>query len=1405
MYICRLESDHVRFIPNSRNKQNYNGMETRTIFNNYMARAMMTLLVMTLAMNVQTARADEWPEYISEVKLIGGNQSETDALKSQYEEAGWTVVNYDLNKGCGSGSDYIFLIYKKASRNSTDQGYITDFYLTDNGKNYDVSNLPSTVNYQYKEYTLCPYEGGSNFVSKKGDLNSNAGGNYIHLYYTKKNFNDMRAVTDITFDTSSSNALKWNGDGDAADLNKGCGSSSPYIYMHLTTETKTNRPTTDPVIENLVYNGQTQQLVKTPATIAVGTMYYRLGTSGSFTSTPANVTAKNVGTYTVYYYADADGVFGERSDTHHQTVTISKSPNDQVTVVVEPCYGSDKTISPSCSGNLSSGAITYQYATTENGTYTSTVPSTTGTYWVRASIAGDNNCDAFTTAPKKFMNVAWKGNGTAANPLLISSTTDLDQLATAVNGGNNFQGIVFKLTNDIDYSYTTEWNSNSQENNFTPIGNSNYPFCGTFDGGGHTISGIRADSRSLSVSYGGIFGYINNGAIVKDLTLADTRIYIDRGYPHIGGIAGKAEGNSTITNCHVKDNVALFLRGDHQYGGGIVGYLIGTVSQCTSAAKLSFTMNSIYVEYGGIAGYCEEAILTDNFVLGATLGDRIQYMGAIAGFYTNTTFARNYYAHCTKDTATTGFGCNCKDITDNDGAVPLFSLTLAEGISATATATVNYGGNGYYKQGTNVTLSGGEDLVPAGYAFDKYTVNGEAITGNTFDMPAADATVDIALETAYTLTLAGGITATATPASSDGETNYYKAGTTITLSGGLDDATTDNPYCYIVNGFCLSGNTFTMPAANATVVAAPIPTDYDWNEQGRDGNSEETAYLIYTTEHLDSLAQRVNDGISTYEGKYFRLMNDLTYTYTTAWDDATSQETNYTPIGYHIDDIDHPFCGHFLGDGHTISGIRVYRGGDDDDDIDCCLGLFGNIGDGAKVISVTIADARITGYHEVGGIVGRSVGGSVEDSYVEADVTLHAVKSDAKYFGGIVGYLSLGGIVQCTSTVTITVKDGISNHQYFGGIVGFIEFSTFNGSCEVGAVVPAVKDAGAVVGWVDHSTGMGNTYHSCLVGNNAFNIGVGYRDKINGDMDGARLDAKALRLDDCRDNTALIAAYADPANHTAYDGTAPNISSLAVTLHGRTLYKDGAWNTLCLPFDVNDFSGTPLEGATVMTLDNSPSSSTGYDASTKTLTLDFVDANTIVAGHPYIVKWPSGDPIVNPVFNGVTTIKDEAPAACSVVSGDGKVSFIGSYSRYKTGGEDKSPLYLGASNKLYYPSKAMTIGACRAWFQLAIEDSSMGDVNGDGQITVTDVMMLVKYILGNANDNFIFDNADINGDGLISVTDVMVLVKKILQGNQTISKIVINGADGITYGGGGTGPARVGENNLWDAEEDDPK
>ena len=165
--------------------------------------------------------------------------------------------------------------------------------------------------------------------------------------------------------------------------------------------------------------------------------------------------------------------------------------------------------------------------------------------------------------------------------------------------------------------------------------------------------------------------------------------------------------------------------------------------------------------------------------------------------------------------------------------------------------------------------------------------------------------------------------------------------------------------------------------------------------------------------------------------------------------------------------------------------------------------------------------------------------------------------------------------------------------------------------------------------------------------------------------------------------------------------------------------------------------------------------------------------------------------IENPQFMDVVITSTEPKA---VTSKDGMVSFKGLYSHLviaKSG--DKTKLYLGDHNELLYPEISFYINAFRAYLQLGknLIVSSLGDVNGDRGINVTDVTFLVNYILGNTNSNFIVNNADVSGDGTVTVTDVTSLVNVILDGsNHDIYNVVVNGANGITFSDGGSGPAR---------------
>ena len=168
-----------------------------------------------------------WAEtkYITEVMLIGGTKSETDELKDTYMDQGWTVIDQDLNAGCGSSSDYIYLLYKEGSTASPNHTFVTSFRISDAS-----GTAPDTRDAYGHRFNLVPYDGGDHFKEKKGDLNSNAGGNDIHLYYTTEMMENMEAVSQITFNATQSGGISTFSTATGYDLNDGA--DGDYIYMH---------------------------------------------------------------------------------------------------------------------------------------------------------------------------------------------------------------------------------------------------------------------------------------------------------------------------------------------------------------------------------------------------------------------------------------------------------------------------------------------------------------------------------------------------------------------------------------------------------------------------------------------------------------------------------------------------------------------------------------------------------------------------------------------------------------------------------------------------------------------------------------------------------------------------------------------------------------------------------------------------------------------------------------------------------------------------------------------------------------------------------------------------------------------------------------------------------------------
>lgn len=269
------------------------------------------------------------------------------------------------------------------------------------------------------------------------------------------------------------------------------------------------------------------------------------------------------------------------------------------------------------------------------------------------------------------------------------------------------------------------------------------------------------------------------------------------------------------------------------------------------------------------------------------------------------------------------------------------------------------------------------------------------------------------------------------------------------------------------------------------VMLLTTATAWAWSGSGTSADP----YLITSTDDLNQLATNVNNG-TDYKNVYFKQTKDIAY----STEGVGNTQSNYTAIGVLHDSQERPFKGHYDGLGHTISGIRIYKGGKDN--LNSFQGIFG-MADGADIRGITLADTRITGFYNIGGIVGQNYG-TVSDCHVAADVLISAVKSNANYHGGIVGRNYEGTVSDCTSAATLTNASG----SYYGGIAGQNYKGTLRNNVAIGAVVPAAdtNSHGAICGINDYGTLQNNCYYGCTVAGVENATGVGCE---NADVDGA--------------------------------------------------------------------------------------------------------------------------------------------------------------------------------------------------------------------------------------------------------------------------------------------------------------
>ena len=248
----------------------------------------------------------------------------------------------------------------------------------------------------------------------------------------------------------------------------------------------------------------------------------------------------------------------------------------------------------------------HTYSTNGTVNYTQIVTETTSghcaTAYANRFFFDDTNAYGvynLSTSPYSSANLyfveSWKSNATASltpsnNTYTVSSAADLAYIAKEVLGGNSFSGKTINLTADINLS-GYDWDPIGEK--YTAcLSTTTHAFCGTFNGQGHTITGL---STTLPYENLGLFGTVGSGGTIKNVIVASSTISAS-GAENLGGIAGEVNGG-TVYNCI---SAVTLLGGSGTNTGALVGKvtsgsLLNSFAISNDAACGSGTATNCYV------------------------------------------------------------------------------------------------------------------------------------------------------------------------------------------------------------------------------------------------------------------------------------------------------------------------------------------------------------------------------------------------------------------------------------------------------------------------------------------------------------------------------------------------------------------------------------------------------------------------------------------------------------------------------------------------------------------------------------------------------------------------------------------------------------------------------------------
>lgn len=615
------------------------------------------------------------------------------------------------------------------------------------------------------------------------------------------------------------------------------------------------------------------------------------------------------------------------------------------------------------------------------------------------------------------------GKGTEAEPFLIANKQQLENLAYAANRNWEFRGQHLLQTADIALNAPMDTWGEQMPEAWTPIARygdnpqnaMSHHFCGTYDGGMHTVQNLYMDCNAPQ--YLGLFGVLGANACIKNLGVVDAWVNGDTFAGILVGGANLqndvvANGPRSISHCWTTGQVT----GGYA-NGGIVGKHWPNAGGCDDP----FTMVACYSTATAKQGLIGDNYINDYEVIGSWYGGAIPRNGdsnAYAFSYTD------YYYWTFVD-------CDKNPVREQDtyNGYP-FGRTTAYMQSRQFVNDLNYAAaaRGY---------EGGWCYNEGGYP------------SFVDEQPTVQVTIDNGVSAPVTfLALNGSVLAMPETSKKDG----------YVLQGWYTDAEYSEAFAF--------GTTpVTAPVTLYARWMEPVAPDYSVFK-----NKFSNTYTITTAAQLYGLANIINEtaeGVdwTDFEGKTIRLGADIEL------NDVSNYElwgTSVTPVPFTPIAIlsGYPFQGTFDGQGHTIRGLYI-AGPYSSDNV---YGLFACIGNKAVVKDVILEKAYIKKYTSTSaGLLAGESYGTVSRCGVEGKIVNPRLTSGTS--AGLIASAEAGSSVsECYAIVDMDVRQ-----DPCGGLIGMLK-GTLTDSYARGSVKfgNAASFGGVVINYGDE--GFTNCY-----------------------------------------------------------------------------------------------------------------------------------------------------------------------------------------------------------------------------------------------------------------------------------------------------------------------------------------